>query len=220
MIQITPEELIEFVRTKGNLRLTTGKQQKGFTVRLNGDGLEFVPHSTQKARPHELKWLRRVCDKFSKTNSVRPTDYIKLTVNASYTLAIIRAYFGQVAPDGKREMPTVFSYERLLADKVRESAKDTAEARRKRLAKALKIAPTRSAVTQIYLRNPDVVVEVLLRATGLCEQCRSPAPFRRRSDSTPYLEVHHQRPLATGGEDTVDNAIALCPNCHRKAHHG
>jgi len=34
------------------------------------------------------------------------------------------------------------------------------------------------------------------------------------------LEVHHKVPLAEGGDDTVENAIALCPNCHRHAHYG
>ena len=69
------------------------------------------------------------------------------------------------------------------------------------------------------MRNPDVVVEALLRANGVCERCKKPAPFARRSDGTPYLEVHHRIPLAVGGEDTVENAIALCPNCHRAAHY-
>jgi hypothetical protein len=27
-------------------------------------------------------------------------------------------------------------------------------------------------------------------------------------------------PLARGGEDTVENAVAVCPNCHREAHFG
>jgi 5-methylcytosine-specific restriction protein A len=34
------------------------------------------------------------------------------------------------------------------------------------------------------------------------------------------LEVHHKKQLSEGGEDTVENAIALCPNCHREAHYG
>jgi 5-methylcytosine-specific restriction protein A len=32
--------------------------------------------------------------------------------------------------------------------------------------------------------------------------------------------VHHRVRLADGGDDTTDNAVALCPNCHRKAHYG
>ncbi len=77
-----------------------------------------------------------------------------------------------------------------------------------------------SAVTTIFRRNPYVVAEVLIRARGICESCHARAPFFRLSDGTPYLEVHHRIRLADGGEDTVENAVALCPNCHREAHYG
>ena len=44
--------------------------------------------------------------------------------------------------------------------------------------------------------------------------------FNRKKDNTPYLEVHHIIRLADDGDDSVENAIALCPNCHREAHFG
>ena len=75
-------------------------------------------------------------------------------------------------------------------------------------------------VSKVYRRNPDVIAEVLHRALGKCEGCLSPAPFERASDGSPYLEVHHRILLSQGGEDTVANAFALCPNCHRKLHFG
>ncbi|WGL29477.1 HNH endonuclease signature motif containing protein [Pectobacterium brasiliense] len=74
--------------------------------------------------------------------------------------------------------------------------------------------------SEYFIRNPDVVAEVLIRANGKCERCDSNAPFLRRRDNTPYLEVHHKTPLAEGGEDTVENTTALCPNCHRYLHYG
>jgi 5-methylcytosine-specific restriction enzyme A len=81
--------------------------------------------------------------------------------------------------------------------------------------------PTRRQTTiTVCDRNPHVVAAALKRAKGKCEGCNSDAPFARRSDRTPYLEVHHRIPLAEDGLDTIDNAIALCPNCHREAHHG
>lgn len=81
--------------------------------------------------------------------------------------------------------------------------------------------PERVAVLQmVFVRNQLVVAEILFRANGHCEQCKESAPFPRKSDNTPYLEVHHKVRLADGGDDTVENAIALCPNCHRKAHYG
>ncbi|GAB5097949.1 hypothetical protein YK56LOC_36650 [Caballeronia sp. HLA56] len=74
-------------------------------------------------------------------------------------------------------------------------------------------------LTRAFRRNADVIAEVQLRADGACEGCAQSAPFQR-ADGTPYLEVHHRRRLADGGEDTVENAIALCPNCHRERHYG
>lgn len=70
-----------------------------------------------------------------------------------------------------------------------------------------------------FVRDPNVIAWVLEQAAGTCEACGDKAPFRR-DDGEPYLEVHHVRPLAEGGPDTVDNAIACCPNCHRHLHHG
>lgn len=71
-----------------------------------------------------------------------------------------------------------------------------------------------------FKRNPDVVFTVLNRANGICERCGNKAPFNRKKDNTPYLEVHHKIQLSVGGEDTVKNAIAVCPNCHRELHFG
>ena len=103
--------------------------------------------------------------------------------------------------------------------KVLASLKDE-NGRAARLKKAPKIPITRIVKTTILIRNPDVVAEVLSKAKGVCGMCKSDAPFKRKKDQTPYLEVHHLRRLADGGEDTVANSIAACPNCHRKAHHG
>ena len=103
--------------------------------------------------------------------------------------------------------------------KVRASMADS-KSRAERLAKSPRKPTQRIVQTVTFDRNPDVVAEVLLRANGKCESCNSDAPFIRRKDKTPYLEVHHKRQLSKGGEDTVENAIAVCPNCHRQAHHG
>lgn len=103
---------------------------------------------------------------------------------------------------------------------VEDSLTDSPSSRQKRLLKAIKIPMKVKAITEIYIRNADVVAEILHRARGTCERCEKSAPFARRKDGTPYLEVHHITRLAEGGEDTVDNAIALCPNCHRELHFG
>lgn len=104
--------------------------------------------------------------------------------------------------------------------KVVESLKLSSEERRKRLATASKIPEKEYIRVARFKRNSDVVAEVLKRAEGICEICKNPAPFIRKSDSEPYLEVHHKVRLADGGEDSVENAIAICPNCHRNEHYG
>ena len=107
-----------------------------------------------------------------------------------------------------------------LEERVHSSKQDSGNERLQRLAEA----PTKPREIQVisrgFARNADVVVEVLLRANGVCEGCKKDAPFLRRKDNTPYLEVHHKVQLANGGHDTVKNAIALCPNCHREMHFG
>ncbi len=112
------------------------------------------------------------------------------------------------------------TYESEFRDAVRKSLADSSERRTTRL-KTAQRKPVKVTVTTFYFqRNPDVVAEVLFRAKGSCQSCHKKAPFVRKSDGTPYLEVHHKLQLADGGEDVVGNAIALCPNCHRRAHFG
>ena len=111
-------------------------------------------------------------------------------------------------------------YEQDLKDRVERSKSGSSSARHQRLAAAPSKPDRVTVQSQAFVRNADVIVEVLSRANGLCESCGKRAPFLRKSDNTPYLEVHHSIRLADGGDDTVENAIALCPNCHRRAHYG
>lgn len=111
------------------------------------------------------------------------------------------------------------SFREDLNKRVLNSLADTPKERQLRLAVAPKM-PRRVEITSAsFVRNSDVIAEVLMRASGVCELCASPAPFIRKSDGSPYLEVHHRVRLADGGEDTVGNAVALCPNCHRREHY-
>lgn len=107
----------------------------------------------------------------------------------------------------------------VFEERVRNSLRDPS-GRARRLRNAVAILSVKYVTSLSFDRNPDVVAEVLSRAKGLCESCGKPAPFLRASDNSPYLEVHHKVFLANDGEDTVANAEALCPNCHRQKHHG
>lgn len=69
-----------------------------------------------------------------------------------------------------------------------------------------------------FVRDPAVKRWVLDLADGKCEGCDCPAPFVDDAGA-PFLEVHHVMPLASWGSDRVSNAVALCPNCHRRCHY-
>lgn len=115
---------------------------------------------------------------------------------------------------------TAEEYQKELENKIKQSKVDDENNRLQRLATAPTKPETVVVITTQYKRNADVIAEVLLRAKGYCEYCKNEAPFKRLKDGTPFLEVHHIIPLSQDGEDTVENAVALCPNCHRKTHYG
>ncbi len=117
----------------------------------------------------------------------------------------------------------LYSVEKLnydLEQDITKSKNGHPEERKARLEGAAKLPEKIQIVSIGYRRNPDVITEVLVRANGVCERCKNKAPFTRKKDKTPYLEVHHKEMLSIGGEDTIENAIALCPNCHREQHFG
>lgn len=78
--------------------------------------------------------------------------------------------------------------------------------------------PAESIVqTKVYHRDPTIAAYVKKRAKGVCQLCGLPAPFTDKNGE-PYLECHHIDWVSQGGIDSVDNCVALCPNCHRKMH--
>jgi len=118
------------------------------------------------------------------------------------------------------DLPTYCQFEVATEWKIKKARKISREKRLEILSQS-NPKPTKTIVSQtVFNRNPYVVAEVLERANGVCEKCKKSAPFKKDIDNKPYLEVHHIIPLAENGEDTLENAIALCPNCHRHSHYG
>jgi 5-methylcytosine-specific restriction endonuclease McrA len=92
------------------------------------------------------------------------------------------------------------------------------ELRRVATMRSRKSTPGRNTKTVYRARSLAIRLYVLRRADGYCEYCEYEAPFYK-SDGTPYLEPHHTTRLADDGPDHPSHVIALCPNCHRRAHH-
>ncbi len=74
--------------------------------------------------------------------------------------------------------------------------------------------------SSVYVRNPYIVELARRQANGICHDCGQAAPFINKKTGAPFLEVHHKTPLSDDGKDILENVVALCPNCHRKRHHG
>jgi predicted HNH restriction endonuclease len=74
-------------------------------------------------------------------------------------------------------------------------------------------------VTQSTVYDRNVLIKEFAKrvANGYCQLCENEAPFNDKHGN-PFLEVHHIKYLSQGGSDSIDNVVALCPNCHRKMH--
>ncbi len=115
----------------------------------------------------------------------------------------------------------------LINDKILKQNYEQREKLAKKLtnielkSKAIESQSSKSSIrkteTQTYERNAYVSEYAKRRANGICQLCESPAPFKNKNGE-PFLETHHIEWLSEGGTDTIDNTVALCPNCHRKMH--
>ena len=82
---------------------------------------------------------------------------------------------------------------------------------------SISIPGERLVTARQYERNPYISELAKRRAKGVCQLCKKEAPFKNKNGE-PYLETHHIKPLSKSGEDTIENTVALCPNCHRRLH--
>ena len=101
--------------------------------------------------------------------------------------------------------------------KQKEAKRLSDEELEKRAIHSKKGVGSRPVTSTTYERNEYVAELAKRRADGLCQLCEEPAPFKDRKGE-PFLESHHIVWLSKGGDDTIENTVALCPNCHRKMH--
>jgi hypothetical protein len=80
--------------------------------------------------------------------------------------------------------------------------------------------PKRTRQINDFIRDPYIVAAALARAKDQCEMPNCKSLLFQRDNGQSYLEVHHIVPLGEGGDDTLINAAALCPSCHRELHFG
>ena len=88
--------------------------------------------------------------------------------------------------------------------------------------RAKNINPRPQQIQQIvntYPRNNILKNYVKRRSSYSCEMPSCNYQGFNKENGEPYIEIHHVIPLSEGGEDSIDNTVALCPNCHRALHY-
>jgi 5-methylcytosine-specific restriction endonuclease McrA len=85
---------------------------------------------------------------------------------------------------------------------------------------AAKVPTRKSVETATYERNPAIVAYVQKRSGYKCEVDSCDYEGFEKEDGSKFIEVHHLKQLSDGGEDSISNAAAVCPNCHRLLHYG
>ncbi|MGL1902543.1 MAG: HNH endonuclease [Fibrobacterales bacterium] len=169
-------------------------------------------------------YLESIRNDFGVLKKIIALEAVKLHVN--YYKDVVDSGLPKFTELIKKHEREVIGYEMLedrlieFENNVQEASKDSFSNRQERLKKHSGESETKISIIKTQKRNADVVAEVLSRASGICEECDQKAPFKRRSTGEPYLEVHHVIPLSKGGLDLIDNAQALCPNCHKRMHFG
>lgn len=136
----------------------------------------------------------------------------------------------QTGSDGKKRMVWIFplkllgpalitknQFEEIEAIKEKKAETLSDAELQKRLLASRKSKSIRIVVIEQFERNPYVVETIKRKAKGACQLCGKQGPFNNKNGE-PFLEVHHIVWLSKGGEDTIENAVALCPNCHRRMH--
>ncbi|WP_271271089.1 HNH endonuclease [Aliamphritea hakodatensis] len=167
-----------------------------------------------------------LADKFGRSNKA----YEYRMQNISYVYSLLgRRWVKGLKPARNVGATNLAKLQKLIADVEQQSFAQQTEfdvevnrLKEKRYfepPKGQRMVQSQSASVTQHKRDPNVKAWVLQNAKGICESCCEPSPFESYSGE-PFLEVHHLRRLADKGSDTVTNAVALCPNCHRELHYG
>lgn len=161
---------------------------------------------------------------------LRPTEYVYMG-----KVHIVGEPYQEEQFDEDKMLRNVWVFPLELADgkkpvKIPKKLIDTKEFEREKLARKLsneeiierakyasKKATSRIVTTKNYERNPFISEYAKRWANGTCQLCEKPAPYNNKKGDA-HLHTHHVEWLSRGGEDSIYNTVALCPNCHDKMH--
>ncbi|WP_338430133.1 MrcB family domain-containing protein [Synechococcus elongatus] len=116
---------------------------------------------------------------------------------------------------------TEAEFQRVVAEKADKTTKQPQET----LGPKQKPDKKQTRLGSPYLRDPKVAARAIQNASYRCEGNSAHGTiFTANSTKKNYVEAHHLIPMEYQDEfefslDVPENVVALCPNCHRLAHH-
>lgn len=168
-------------------------------------------------KPEEMREKRsRMFADFEMKTEAELVDMCEAILDLSSDPKFDRAYFDRLAEPylDNSERQTVFSSTEVAE---RAAANELPEVTKKPKGNCKPEKRRAGVAGFVFARDLEVVSWALQRAKGYCELCTTQGPFPTINGGR-FLEVHHVTPLYQGGQDTVDNVAAVCPNCHRACH--
>lgn len=135
----------------------------------------------------------------------------------SSALKLYRRFLAHL--DGEKKGPISESEIRTIKINEQEKARSLSDDELEKRVNSKKsiLAKEKLIISKDYGRDQEIAEYAIRRANGKCDLCGCEAPFVKK-DGSPYLEAHHVTWLSRGGEDSANNIVAICPNCHRKIH--
>jgi len=213
--------------------LFTGEQgeQYGYEDGWTEEGVFFYTGEGQRGDMSFVRGNRAVRDHAAEGKDLHLFEYAQRGQVRYVGQVVYTGFQYRLAPDvdgnGRRaivfELTPIdtFTSEVTLAEKEDdERIEQSLDALLQRALEASATASSPSERRSVVQQRGDAIRSyVLRRANGICQGCGKEAPFRT-DRGRPYLEPHHIRRLSDGGPDHPRWVIALCPNCHRRAHYG
>ena len=196
---------------------------KQYSGRILGYGI--VQSAPEK---EEAWWMSEISHLVKFTNAIASDDF-KTFISVSRTNSITSLTDGQwerlkwvINQKNPDTFSNVLPPDKSILDEefnnaVKKASEKPIEVLQKIAEKKESSGITSMSQVKVYYRDPTIAAYVKKRANGCCQLCGLPAPFKDQNDE-PYLECHHIEWLSKDGKDSINNCVALCPNCHKRMH--
>ena len=93
-------DLILFIKSLNGHYALTIFRRKPFLIETTPNGFFYTPQSTGKTRFHDYDTLLKIVTMFNNSGSLHPGDYLDVTMNSSYSLALLKMYLEQQEKGG------------------------------------------------------------------------------------------------------------------------